>query len=75
MTRWEYKTSPTLGTDLNALGQDGWELVCMDSTGMHFKRPIAEPAPAVETMESRFDAVAGQPGPAAVPATADPASA
>lgn len=38
--QWEYKTSPTVGTDLVSFGKDGWELVCVDGASMHFKRPV-----------------------------------
>lgn len=60
MTQWEYKSSPTTGTDLAALGADGWELVCVDGVSMHFKRPMeptADPEPAVAEVAAEAPAV------------------
>ena len=48
MTQWEYRNTPTLGTDLASMGMDGWELVCVDASNMHFKRPIEPVAAVVE---------------------------
>jgi hypothetical protein len=49
MTRWEYRRhscrklfeSP-IG-DLNAFGNEGWELVCVIGSDAYFKRPILKP--------------------------------
>lgn len=50
MKKWEYKKIAYKDADLDALGNDGWELVCVHDTGglpgcntMIFKRPLPEP--------------------------------
>ena len=71
MTQWEYKTSPTVGTNLVALGMDGWELVCVDGASMHFKRPMA-PAMAEEPAQEPVAAAEPEPEPEPVAAAAEP---
>jgi hypothetical protein len=64
MTKWEYKIinirsenyrlDPNSASQLNQLGEEGWELVSItsvnfktgatDNIAMVFKRPVAEPA-------------------------------
>ena len=44
MKKYEYLARPLLSQDdLNKLGQDGWELVCVNGTVYIFKREIVEP--------------------------------
>ena len=44
MKKYEYLARPLLSQDdLNKLGQDGWELVCVNATMYIFKREIVEP--------------------------------
>ena len=44
MKKYEYLARPLLSQDdLNKLGQDAWELVCMNGTIYIFKREIVEP--------------------------------
>lgn len=49
--RWEYRVENWRSADLNALGMDGWELVCATPavmrTGFIFKRRLP-PRPAEE---------------------------
>jgi hypothetical protein len=41
--KWEYKlTSMEDEEEMNALGQEGWELVCVSDLHLMFKRPIIE---------------------------------
>jgi hypothetical protein len=43
MKKYEYIARPLLSQDdLNKLGQDGWELVCVNVTMYIFKREIPE---------------------------------
>ena len=43
MKKYEYLARPLLSQDdLNKLGQDGWELVCVNGTMYIFKREIVE---------------------------------
>jgi hypothetical protein len=43
MKKYEYLARPLLSQDdLNKLGQDGWELVCVNGTMYIFKREIHE---------------------------------
>ena len=43
MKKYEYLARPLLSQDdLNKLGQDGWELVCVNGTMYIFKRGIVE---------------------------------
>lgn len=41
--KWEYKmTSMESEEEMNALGQEEWELVCVSDYNLMFKRPIIE---------------------------------
>ena len=42
MEKWEYTIRYRLHSDkeLNALGQQGWELVCVDNGNFYFKRKV-----------------------------------
>lgn len=41
--KWEYKmTSMESVEEMNALGQEEWELVCVSDKHLMFKRPIIE---------------------------------
>ena len=43
MKKYEYLSRPLLSQDdLNKLGQDGWELTCVNGTMYIFKREIVE---------------------------------
>jgi hypothetical protein len=43
MKKYEYKARPNLSPDdLNTLGQEGWELVCINQNMFIFKREIPE---------------------------------
>ena len=43
MKKYEYKARPNLSPDdLNILGQEGWELVCINQNMFIFKREIPE---------------------------------
>jgi hypothetical protein len=44
--KWEYTTTPTMGTDLDAMGDDGWEMAGTDSATMFWKRPKEDGAPS-----------------------------
>ena len=44
MKKYEYLARPLLSQDdLNKLGQDGWELVCINGNIYIFKKEIVEP--------------------------------
>ena len=44
MKKYEYLARPLLTQDhLNTLGQDGWDLVCVNQNIYIFKREIVEP--------------------------------
>lgn len=43
MKKYEYKARPNLSSDdLNILGQEGWELICVNQNIFIFKREIPE---------------------------------
>lgn len=57
MQKWEYLTSPAIGTDLTKMGAEGWELVAVDGPNMFFKRPVS-PSHA-ESLHDRLVAIEG----------------
>jgi hypothetical protein len=51
MKKFEYTTTPALGTDLNAMGNAGWEMSGSDQTSLHWKRELpGEPDPMLQRM-------------------------
>jgi hypothetical protein len=65
MAAWEYMTEAMGHDDLAARGQEGWELVAVQSGMMFYKRPYVAPPP---------DPVVPVPEPAAEEATTAPAA-
>ena len=39
-TRWEYKTTSSIISSANRLGQEGWELVAATKDDFYFKREL-----------------------------------
>lgn len=60
--KWDHTTSPSNGTDLDKMSNDGWELVAVAGAIMYWKRP-AEVAVATGAVP----ALAAMPAPMPAP--------